>query len=123
MSYVHSHQVDVTTDALGDAVAYSEEISGKISQIRYVATDFAAGVDFAITSERTGQIVWSEANVNASTTRAPRQATHDVTGVPALYAVGGAPVLDKIAIDRERIKFIIAQGGAMTSGTFYITME
>jgi len=43
--------------------------------------------------------VWSEAAVNASATRAPRQATHTTAGPAALYASGGIAVLDWIAMD------------------------
>jgi len=80
-------------------------------------------VDFTITSEATGQVLWSELNVNADATKAPRQATHDTSGVAAVYAAAGSPVLDKIALANDRIKIVIAQGGDAKSGTFHIVME
>lgn len=124
MSYAQRlDPIVVTTAADGSATAYSPVVTGKLSGIRYVNTNFAAGVDFTITSEATGQVLWSELNVNADVTKAPRQATHDTSGVAALYAAGGSAVLDKIALANDRIKIVIAQGGNATSGTFHITME
>lgn len=124
MSYAQRlDPIVVTTAADGSATAYSPVVTGKLSSIRYVNTNFAAGVDFTITSEATGQSLWTELNVNADATKAPRQATHDTAGVAALYAAAGTAVLDKIALANDRIKIVIAQGGNVTSGTFHITME
>ena len=39
---------------------------GLLSQIRYVKTDFANGVDFAITVEGTGEGLWTQSDVNAA---------------------------------------------------------
>jgi hypothetical protein len=123
MSFAQRVAVTVTTAADGSATAYSEVLTGKLSQIRYVKTDFAAGVDFTITAEATGETLWTEANVDASTTRAPRQATHGTDGVAALYAAAGTAVLDKIALAKDRVKIVIAAGGNAATGTFHIVME
>lgn len=123
MSYAQRVAVTVTTAADGSATAYSDVLTGKVSQIRYVKTDFADNSTFAITAEATGETIWGEANVNASTTRAPRQATHSTAGVAALYAAAGTAVNDKIAIAIDRIKIVIAAGGATKTGVFHIIME
>lgn len=123
MSYAERHTVTVTTAADGSATAYSPVVTGKLSQIRYVKTDFAIGVDFTITSEATGETLWTEANVDASATRAPRQATHGTDGVAALYAAAGTAVNDKIALAKDRVKIVIANGGNAAIGTFHIIME
>jgi hypothetical protein len=123
MSHAERHIVTVTTAADGSATAYSPVLTGKLSQIRYVKNDFANGVDFAITAEATGESLWAQSDVNASASVAPRQATHSVAGVAALYAAGGAAVLDKIALATDRIKVVIAQGGDTKSGTFHFVME
>lgn len=123
MSYAERHVVEVTTAADGSATAYSPTVTGKLSQIRYVKNDFAAGVDFTITAEATGETLWAENDVNASATRAPRQATHSTAGVAALYAGSGTAVNDKIALANDRIKIVIASGGNATRGTFHIVME
>lgn len=121
MSYAQRQTVSVLTVADGSATVYSEPLTGKIS-LSYVKSDFADGVDFNITLESSGQTVWNESNVNASATRAPRQATHSTAGVAATYD-GTVAVLDKIAIAGDRIKFAITSGGDTKSGSFVIVME
>jgi len=123
MSYIQRFTVTVTTIADGSATAYTPNFSGKISQIRYVKTDYAAGVDFTITSEATGETIWTQADVNASATVAPRQATHSTAGVAALYAGGGTAILEPIAIAADRVKIVIAQGGDTKVGTFHFLVE
>lgn len=123
MSYAQRHVVSVTTIADGSATAYSPVVTGKISQIRYVKTDFADGVDFTITAEATGETIWTDTNINASETVAPRQPTHDTAGAAAVYAGGGSAVLDKIALANDRVKIVIASGGDTKTGTFHIILE
>ena len=84
---------------------------------------FDDGSTITLTAEATGETIWTEANVNASATRAPRQATHSTAGAAALYAAGGAAVADKIALANDRVKIVIAAGGNAKSGTFFITLE
>lgn len=123
MAYVQRLVVSVTTEADGTATAYSEVITGKLSAIHYVKTDFADGVDFAITSEATGQSLWTESNVNAAKVVAPRQATHDTSGVASLYAAAGEPVEAPICLANDRVKIVIAQGGNAKSGAFHLVFE
>jgi hypothetical protein len=115
--------VTATTIADGSGTAYSPYLSGKVAAIYYTLVDFAAGVDFTITSEATGETLWTEANVNASTVRRPRGATHTTAGVANLYAAGGTEVGDLIRLSRDRIKIVIAQGGNVKTGTFKIVIE
>ena len=121
MTFVQTQSVAVTVDASGDATEYSGELNGLLSQIRYVKSNFADGVDFTITSEDTGETLWAESNVNASATRAPRQPTHSTAGAASHYAAAGEAVGDKIAIN-GRVKIVVASGGNATSGTFHITV-
>lgn len=123
MSNIQRVAVTVTTIADGSATAYSEVVTGKLSQIRYVKTDFADGSTFTITSEATGETLWTESAVNASATRAPRQATHSTAGAASLYAAGGQAVNDKIGLALDRIKVVIASGGDTKTGTFFIILE
>lgn len=116
--HVQTFPVTVTTDASGDATAYSDPVNGLLSQVRYVKTDFANGVDFTITSDATGETLWTESDVNASATRAPRQATHSTAGVASLYAAAGQAVNDMIAVS-GKIKIVVAAGGNTKTGTFY----
>ncbi len=123
MSYATRQVVTVTTIADGSATVYSGIVTGKLSHIRYVKTDFSDGVDFVVTAEATGEILWDEDNVNASATRAPRQATHDTLGVASVFIAAGQAVLDKIALANDRVKIVIAAGGDTKTGTFHIVME
>lgn len=123
MSYAKRVVVPVTTAADGSATAYSEVVTGKLSQIRYVKTDFDNGSTFTITSEATGETLWAETGVNASATRATRQATHTTAGVASLYAAAGLAVNDKIALADDRIKIVIAAGGNVKSGAFHFVLE
>lgn len=126
MSFARRLTVAVTTAADGSATVYSDPIQyGSLSQIRYVkdgSNGFADGSTFTITAEGTGETLWTESSVNASATRAPRQATHSTAGAAALYAAGGTAVADKIAIVNDRIKIVIASGGATKSGIFYFVL-
>lgn len=113
-------KVTVTTDGAGNATAYSPRISGEIHSIHYVKTDFANGVDFAITAEATGENLWTENDVNASAVRYPRQATHSNAGVASLYAAAGTAVQARAAVGNDRVKIVVSSGGATKTGTFHI---
>jgi hypothetical protein len=124
MSYIQRHTVAVTTDGSGDVTAYTAaNITGTISQIRYVKTDFADGSTITWTVEATGETVWGQTGVNASATVAPRQATHSTAGAAALYAGGGSAVLDKITVANSRLKVVVSGGGDTKTGTFHILVE
>ena len=120
--YARRLTVAVTTDSAGDGVGYVDVDYGLLSQIRYAKADFADGVDFAITVEGTGEGLWTQSDVNASATKAPRQATHGVDGAAALFASGGTAIQDKIAIAQDRIKVVVAQGGDTKTGTFHFVL-
>lgn len=111
--------VSVTTAADGTVTAYTPRFSGEIHQIEYVKTDYANGVDFTITGEKTGIGLWTESDVNASAVRAPRQATHSQVGAASLYAAGGTAVQTRVAMANDRVKIVLAQGGNAKVGTFH----
>lgn len=115
--------VPVTTAADGSATAYSPYLSGYLAQIIYAKTDYANGVDFTITAEATGETLWTESDVNASVSKSPRAATHSTAGVAALYAAAGTAVNDRIALARDRVKIVLAQGGNVKTGTFHIVVD
>lgn len=123
MSFAQRVVVPVVTDASGNATAFSPVLTGKISTIRYVKTDFTDGVDFTITAEATGETIWAQSDVNASATVAPRQPITGTDGVASLYAAAGKAVQDKIAIANDRVQIAIASGGNTKSGAFHIVLE
>lgn len=116
-------KVTVTTAADGSATAYTPRFSGKLQSIHYVKTDYADGVDFTITSEATGQGLWTDTNVNASEVVSPRAPTHDQVGAALLYASGGTAQAAPIALASDRIKIVIAQGGNAKTGTFHFLID
>jgi hypothetical protein len=120
---IRKFTVPVLTNGSGAATVYSPYLSGYISSVEYVKTDFADGVDFTITAEATGETIWTELNVNAAATKRPRAPTHSTAGVAAVYASGGTAVNDRIAIGRDSVKIVIAQGGNAKIGSFVITVE
>lgn len=120
MAYAERHKITVTTNAAGAGTGYTPIVSGKIRQIVYDKTDFDNGVDFDVTLEATGEVVWDQDNVNADAVVAPRIATHTTLGVAALYAAAGQPVLDCIVAAHDRVKIAVTNGGNVKSGVFYV---
>lgn len=116
-------EVTAVTNGSGAATAYTPYLSGYVHSIQYVKTDYADGVDFTITAEANGETIWTESNVNAAAVKAPRQATHTTAGVASLYASGGTAVNDRIAVSRDRIKIVIAQGGDTKTGKFVVLVD
>jgi hypothetical protein len=119
--YAKRYTIAMAVDASGDFTGYSSEpVTGKIIAILYTKVDFANGSTMTLTGEESGTAIWSEAAVNASAVRAPRQAIHSTVGVAALYAAGGAAVLDSIVIANERLKIVVASGGVSKTGTLTV---
>ena len=123
MGYAEVHAVNLTTDASGDVTGYTPVVSGRVVAAIYTKTDFADGVDFTITGEDTLQTIWTESNVNAAKTVAPRQPTHSTVGVASLYAAGGEPVEDHVVVVNERIKVVIGSGGNTKTGKIEFIIE
>lgn len=123
--HAERHQVDIVTASDGSATGFTPALTGRIVSITYTkhgTTPFANGVDFAITAENTGEAIWTGTDVNATTTVAPRQATHSTAGAASLYAAGGTAVTDHIVVAKDRVKIVIAQGGDTKNGTFHVVV-
>jgi hypothetical protein len=119
-------KVTVTTASDGSATAYSPRVNGRLISIQYVkpgSGSYTDGVDFTITSEATGETLWTESDVNATARRYPRAATHSALGVAALYAAAGTAVQDKIVLANDRVKIVLASGGASKVGDFHIVID
>lgn len=117
MGFPRKASVTATTDGSGAATVYTEAILGKIIAIGYTKSNFSDGVDFTITTEDLGQGVWTDTNINASEIVYPKQLNDDVLGadLTAIY--------DHIRAFNERIKIVVASGGAATTGTFTVYYE
>jgi len=109
--------VTVTTAAGGEATAYSENVTGRIHSIAYVKTDFADGVDFTITLESTGESLWTDTDINASEIVYPvLKASLGGTGAASTILEQG------VVAANDRVKIIIANGGATKVGTFNVVV-
>ena len=115
-----------TSDGSQVGTHYSPYVSGYIESIQYIKAgsgSYTDGVDFTITSDVTGENLWTDTNINASEVVRPRAATHTTAGVSAVYAAAGTAVNDRIAIAGDRVKIVLAQAGASKTGTFVITVS
>lgn len=116
--FAQRHVISVTTDASGNATAYSPAgLTGRIQAIRYAKGDFADGVDFTITLENTGESLWTQSDVNASATVYPVQKAN-------LGGTGVASTITEVPMvaANDRVKIVIAQGGNAKSGTFHVVV-
>ena len=120
---IRKFNIDLTTNGSGAATGYSPYFSGYIQSIQYVKTDFANGVDFTITADETGDAILSLTDQNTATIVRPRAPTHSTAGVAALYAGSGTAVNDRIALGRDRVKVVIAQGGDTKTGRVIVTVD
>lgn len=131
--HAERHAITIETAANGTATAYLPEagaepgvgpgrsLTGRILELIYTKGDFAAGVDFTITAEATGETIWTETDVNASKTVVPGQPTHSTAGVAATFD-GTRAVLAPIVLANDRIEIVIASGGDTKSGTFTVVI-
>lgn len=120
------YKVTITTAADGTATGYTPRFSGEIHQIEYVkdgSNGYTDGVDFTVTSEATGNNIWTQSNVNASAVVAPRQPTHSQAGVASLYAAGGTAVQARVGVGNDRVKVAIASGGDSKVGVFHVLVD
>lgn len=119
-------KLSVTTDGSGAATAYSPRISGKIHSVQYIkdgVNGYTNGVDFTLTAEATGENIWTQSDVNASAVVYPRAPTHSQAGVASLYAAAGTAVQSPIGVANDRVKVVLAAGGASKVGVFYILVD
>lgn len=120
-------ELTVVTDTGNNADKTTDKIlNGKILSVVYQAdgtNPYPNTVDFTITVEKTGQVIWQESNIAAAKTVSPRTPTHGTDGAAALYAAGGAAVGGQIAVPDSRIRVQLAQGGNTKSGKFIFILE
>jgi hypothetical protein len=121
---MRQYKMTVNSAADGTATAFSQRIvGGKIHSIAYIKDDYADTVDFAITKETTGETLWAQDNVTASTTVYPRAATASTANAAALYEDTGEAVRDAIGVAVDRVKVVLAQAGANKTGQFLVLVE
>ena len=108
---VTGYDVGKTQDGLTKEFA---GYTGELVSIRYVKDDFDNAVDFTITVEGTAESVWTEDPVAASKIVRPLVLAQDGLGADLVA------VYEPIVLVEDRIKIVVAGGGAAKSGTFII---
>jgi hypothetical protein len=120
MGYAERHTVSVTT-ASGTATGFTPNITGRIVSIQYVkpASDsFTDGVDFAVTGEATGLVIWNGTDVNESATAYPFAA-----GVKSADGAASTISESPVVLVNERVKIVVTSGGDAKNGTFHVVVE
>lgn len=123
------HTLDLTVNADGDTTVYTGVVSGRVLQLRYVPDGSApldTGADMTVTGETTGVAIATITNIGTSAlTWAIRQSTYPVAntgqGTASLYAAT-FPRLEPVYVAAERIKVVVAAGGASKIGTLHVTV-
>jgi len=122
MSYAERHAVSLTTSTGGAATAYTLKlVTGRVISVKWAPTGIAAASTVTISTESSGQTILANA-ASAAFTKYPRMATHTATGGSALYATGGVAVRDYAIAAGERIKAVVAGGGATKSATLTLVI-
>lgn len=120
------HFIDIVTDAGGAFTGYGPKTSGKIESVHYIkdagANPLAATADIVVTVESTTEAVITMTDINATTHFRPRVPTVSPANAAQLYASGGTAVNGHIDIGSDRIKIVVAQGGATKIGRVVIIM-
>lgn len=122
--FVQRFTVALATDGSGAQTAYTSDIvNGQILSVRYVVdgtNPLATGGSVTVTGETTGLPIIAISAIGTSSTQFyPRAATCDTSAAASLYAAAGQAVTDKITLSGERIKVVVASGGASKVGTLY----
>jgi len=113
---ISREDVTVTTDSSGVATAYSSVLNGLLHRIKIVNTDMAAAVDYVITTEDSDDQILSITNTVA-TDSYPRLQV-DTTTLGDLTDSS-----EKLPLNNERVKIVVAEGGATKSATVTIYWE
>lgn len=97
------HRVNVITDAAGDVTAYTRnEVKGKCVRV-WVDLGTLTTVDFTVTGERTAEAIYSDTGLSADTLADP-------TTAAGVY------------VWQERIKVVVANGGATKTGQIWFAI-
>lgn len=114
MSNPRYYSTTVTTSTGGAATAYIPVFSGQIQHLHYAKDTFASTADITVTTEDTGQAIWSVTNSTASASVYPVAAANLPSG--AASTITEVPIFAA----NERVKIVVAQGGNTKSGTITI---
>ncbi len=116
-------KITMTTDGAGAGTAYATDLNGNVTGVRgrvvsvqYVKGDFDNGSTMTLSAVTAGLTIWSEAAVNASTIRFPRQQAHSAAGV-------GITWYEPMPLAGDRLLMTVSAGGATKTATWYVGVE
>jgi len=128
MSFPKKFTLTGTTASDGSLTCYSTSANGpayafgRVIAVVYTFDDFDAGSTMTLSTEGTGQTIWTEANVDATAIRYPRLQVHSSAGVARTYN-GTQPVCVAPMVCHERLKMIVASGGDSKKGTWDVYVD
>lgn len=117
--------IKVKTDGAGSGTATSPEpVSGTIAEIRNpnVALNNAGAADVTVTRPADGAQVLKLANADGPWSKVPQQPVVTNEGAPALFAAGGAPIMEEIPVDGY-LKVQVAEGKANAEGEIVVFVD
>jgi hypothetical protein len=125
LSFAQRFDVPVVTAADGSATVFAGPITGKIAAIHWVkpGSGGISNAGLALTVEATGESILNVSGVNASASWYPRVALCDVTGAALLFAAGGKPVTDQVALANDRVQLAVTGGGNALAGTLRVVVD
>lgn len=103
-----SKTVTTTADGSGDATAYTDYTEGRLALIVYDGAH-GAGTSLAISTETTGQNIWTEATATAKHVY-PTVAMHDETGAVITQR-------DYPWVSGERVEIVVSGADAASVST------
>ena len=102
----------ITTDGDGAATVYlGEKLRGRVHAIKYTKGTLDAGTDLVITGETTGVAILTDSPADTEWLY-PRAFPNAVT-----TGAAGTVASEDVHVLRERIKVVVAQGGAAGVGS------
>jgi hypothetical protein len=123
--FAQKENVSITTDGAGAGTGYTNPVTGRILAIVYTkdgTAPYTNGVDWVVSLEGTGEVIWTGTDVNASTVKYPRVPVQDETGADALFAAGGTKLREPVMAANDRVKIVISSGGATHVGAFTVVV-
>lgn len=109
---IHELTSTITCDGAGEATVYlGSRVRGSVHAIKYTKGDLDAGTDLVITGETTGVAILTDSPA-ASEWFYPRAFPNQASDGAA-----ESDATEMIHVHNERIKVVVAQGGAAGAGS------
>jgi len=117
---LHTNSVAIVTDSGGDATVYlGSNVLGWIERIKYLPGTIATGGDLVITGETSGVPILTVTNAGtANIFWYPRVFPNSVAD-----AAAGTVPAHRVPLTGERVKVVVAQGGATKTGSIELVYD